>query len=103
MRHILSALALLLVPAPALADGAYRRETDARREVEVRTRSCGGDAFSFAEVAEGPLAHRGGPVVSVPDTLCADLEPQRPAGIGSIVIQPSVGGVRGTRPHMRVD
>jgi hypothetical protein len=103
VKHLLPTLTLLLVPASAFADGVYGRETETRREVEVRARSCGGDAFSFAEVTEGALAHRGGPVVSVPDTLCADLESGRPSNVGSVAIQPSIGGFRESRPHMRMD
>jgi hypothetical protein len=36
---------------------------------------CGGDAFSSAEVIEHRPPRRG-PLVAVPDTLCADLAPQ---------------------------
>jgi hypothetical protein len=39
--------------------------------------SCGGNAYSSAEVSEGRPARRG-PLVAVPDTLCADLDGPRP-------------------------
>jgi hypothetical protein len=51
--RLLPALALLL-PLPALAA------------------ECGGDAYSSAQVTEDRPA-RAGPLVAVPDTLCADL------------------------------
>jgi len=35
---------------------------------------CGGDAYSTAEVVEG--RSRRGPIVAMPDSLCADLSPQ---------------------------
>ncbi len=38
---------------------------------------CGGNAYSSAEVSEGRPARRG-PLVAVPDTLCADLDGPRP-------------------------
>ncbi|GJD91748.1 hypothetical protein BHAOGJBA_5301 [Methylobacterium hispanicum] len=38
---------------------------------------CGGNAYSSAEVREGRPARRG-PLVAVPDTLCADLDGPRP-------------------------
>jgi hypothetical protein len=38
--------------------------------------SCGGDAYSSAKVIEGGPPRRG-PITTVPDTLCADLAPQR--------------------------
>ncbi len=38
---------------------------------------CGGDAYSSAQVTEGRPPRRG-PLVAVPDTLCADLDGPRP-------------------------
>ncbi|AWN35497.1 hypothetical protein [Methylobacterium radiodurans] len=38
---------------------------------------CGGNAYSSAEVTEGRPRRRG-PLVAVPDTLCADLDGPRP-------------------------
>lgn len=38
--------------------------------------TCGGNAYSSAQVIEGRPARRG-PLTSVPDTLCADLEAPR--------------------------
>jgi hypothetical protein len=55
---------------------------------------CGGDAFSSAQVIEHRPPRRG-PLTSVPDTLCADLAPQRPPAQVEIgvypVIVPQVG------------
>jgi hypothetical protein len=38
--------------------------------------SCGGDAYSSAQVIEGRPPRRG-PITAVPDTLCADLSAPR--------------------------
>jgi hypothetical protein len=81
---MMGALALLAGAAgPSLADGT----AVTGRGVAVE-RACGGDAFSFAEVA--PPRRRPGPLHTVPDTLCADLEDHRPPAIGSlnVVIEP---------------
>lgn len=55
---------------------------------------CGGDAFSSAQVIEH-RAPRHGPLTAVPDTLCADLEPQHPQADVRIdaypIIAPRVG------------
>ncbi|MEL6061037.1 MULTISPECIES: hypothetical protein [unclassified Methylobacterium] len=48
--------------------------------------SCGGDAFSSAEIVE----HRRGPLVAMPDTLCADLAPQPGAPTTRIDVYPLV-------------
>jgi len=55
---------------------------------------CGGDAFSSAQVIEHRPPRRG-PITAVPDTLCADVEPQHPQADVQIdaypVIVPQVG------------
>ena len=48
--------------------------------------SCGGDAFSSAEIVE----HRRGPLVAMPDTLCADLAPQPGTPTTQIDVYPLV-------------
>jgi hypothetical protein len=50
---------------------------------------CGGDAFSSAEVIEHRPPRRG-PLVAVPDTLCADLAPQPGAPTTQIDIYPMI-------------
>ncbi|WP_027171200.1 hypothetical protein [Methylobacterium sp. 10] len=58
---------------------------------------CGGDAYSSAEVIEGRPPRRG-PLIAMPDTLCADLAPQRPADPVEIYVDPygyRGGGYRG--------
>ncbi|KQP16663.1 hypothetical protein [Methylobacterium sp. Leaf93] len=58
---------------------------------------CGGDAYSSAEVIEGKPPRRG-PLVAMPDTLCADLAPQRPEDPVEIYVDPygyRGGGYRG--------
>jgi hypothetical protein len=62
MRRL--ALMAVCLASPALA------------EVLDSSSACGGDAFSSAKVIEGRPPRRG-PITTVPDTLCADLEPQR--------------------------
>lgn len=63
---------------------------------------CGGDAFSSAVVIEH-RAPRHGPLTAVPDTLCADLSPQRPSADVRIeaypVITPQVGSGGGSIPY----
>lgn len=44
------------------------------------TPDCGGDAYSTAEVIEKRPPRRG-PLTAIPQTLCADLAPQRPADV----------------------
>ena len=63
---------------------------------------CGGDAFSSAQVIEHrPPRH--GPLVAVPDTLCADVAPQpgSPATQIDVVplIMPQVGSGGGGVPY----
>ena len=57
MRRALPVL-LLLAPVPALAQGLSSGP------------DCGGDAYSSATIGTNPP----GPLIAVPDTLCADLE-----------------------------
>jgi hypothetical protein len=75
----------LLAGSPARADEPGPRSSAGHG---VALRGCGGDAFSFAEVA--PPRHSRGPVYTIPDTLCADVEERRPPAIGSlnVVIEP---------------
>lgn len=47
---------------------------------------CGGDAFSSAEIVE----HRRGPLVAMPDTLCADLAPQPGTPMSQIDVYPQI-------------
>ncbi|WP_457104209.1 hypothetical protein [Methylobacterium sp. P5_C11] len=51
--------------------------------------SCGGDAFSSAEVVEH-RAPRRGPLVAIPDTLCADVAPQPGTPTTQIDIYPQI-------------
>lgn len=55
------ALLALLAAAPAVAQPLSTDPT-----------GCGGDAYSSAQVIEGRPPRRG-PLVAMPDTLCADL------------------------------
>jgi len=57
---------------------------------------CGGDAFSSAEIVQ----HRRGPLVAMPDTLCANLAPQPGTPTTQIDVYPLVtpqGGPVGPR------
>jgi hypothetical protein len=60
----------------------------------ANTVDCGGNSFSYAEVGRAPRGqvHRG-PIVVVPDSLCADLieRRRRPAPPLDIVIDPRSG------------
>lgn len=70
-RLALTIAALCVAAVPASAD----------------TIGCGGNATSYAEVDEHPPGHRQrGPVMAVPDTLCADLVERRPRSIDSLNI-----------------
>lgn len=51
--------------------------------------ACGGDAFSSAEVV-GHRSSRRGPLVAVPDTLCADVAPQPGTPTTQIDIYPQI-------------
>lgn len=50
---------------------------------------CGGDAFSSAEVIEHRPPRRG-PLVAVPDTLCADVAPQPGTPTTQIDVYPMI-------------
>ncbi len=60
---------------------------------------CGGDAYSSAEIVE----HRRGPLVAMPDTLCADVAPQPGTPTTQIdvypLITPQVGPGGGGIPY----
>jgi hypothetical protein len=84
-----AAIVLLAWFAPAYADGVHTRSDRAQ------ARSCGEDAFTYAEVTENRQAPpRGTPLVSIPDTLCADLVDERSPRIRDIqiVVDPRLGG-----------
>jgi hypothetical protein len=69
MRCVILILAAAVLAAPAAAN----------------TKDCGENAFSFAEVVESERGRqRTGPVISVPDSLCADLIEDRKPGVGSL-------------------
>ncbi|HEX8166129.1 MAG TPA: hypothetical protein VF601_10120 [Beijerinckiaceae bacterium] len=54
----------------------------------ANTTGCGGNAFTFAEVVEArPGTRAAGPVMSVPDSLCADLVEDRKPAVGSLNLQ----------------
>lgn len=56
---------------------------------------CGGNAYSSAQVVEGrPKRH--GPLVAVPDTLCADLDGPRPPVRVDIYGVPGLGSESGS-------
>ncbi|GJD56043.1 hypothetical protein [Methylobacterium dankookense] len=54
--------------------------------------SCGGNAYSSAQVVEGRSPRRE-PLVAVPDTLCADLDGPRPP------VRVDIYGVPGLGPE----
>lgn len=69
---------------------------------DPRARACGEDAFTFAEVTENrPKPPRGTPIVSIPDTLCADLADDGRFGIPDIqvVIDPQARPRQDRRPR----
>lgn len=69
MRRILTVCAFAAAAMPAAAN----------------TLGCGDNAYSFAEVVEhAPGVRAKGPLVSVPDSLCADLIEDRAPAIGSL-------------------
>ena len=78
MTRLCAVLIGLVLPAATLADGASGQD--------LATTDCGGPAYTFAEVvtAEESRRHRG-PLIAVPDTLCADL-PGNPTRIDSLNI-----------------
>ncbi len=81
MRRLIPALASALIAAPAFANST----------------GCGENAFTFAEIVEAKLAK--GPVMSVPDSLCADLIEDRKPAIGSLNLQ--IGDPYATQPTAR--
>ena len=75
------AILALLIASPAAA-----------KPIEAGTpsnASCGGDAFSSAQVIEGRPPRRG-PITAVPDTLCADLAPRTPPVPVQVDVYPRV-------------
>jgi hypothetical protein len=68
----------------------------------ANTVDCGGNSFSYAEVRRAPRGqmHKG-PIVVIPDSLCADLIEHRRGAIQSldIVIDPRSGTPTPSRPH----
>ncbi|HKG84334.1 MAG TPA: hypothetical protein VKB16_14440 [Beijerinckiaceae bacterium] len=66
----------------------------------ANTTGCGENAFTFAEVVEArPGERHRGSIVSVPDSLCADLVEDRKPGIGVLNLQigePSATAPRGS-------
>jgi hypothetical protein len=87
------ALALTVLAGPAAARPLTAGTADP---------GCGGDAFSSAEVVEHRPPHRG-PLVAVPQTLCADVAPQPGAPATQIdvypLIAPQVGPGGGGIPY----
>jgi hypothetical protein len=55
----------------------------AAESASANTKDCGGNAFTFAEVVEGRRAARR-PIVSTPESLCADLIEDRPPTMDSL-------------------
>ena len=72
MRRFCIGLAGFLLAIPAFAAGGDRH--------------CGGDAYSFAEVVTTGRSARRRPIVSVPETLCADVTSGRDRRIESLSI-----------------
>ena len=68
--HRPAGLALLLLGGLAPATGLTAAPLEAGS-------ACGGNAYSSGQVVEGRPPRRG-PITSVPDTLCADLDGPRP-------------------------
>jgi hypothetical protein len=68
----------------------------------ANTKDCGENAFTFAEVVEAqPGTRTKGPVVSVPDSLCADLVDDRKPALGSHNLQ--IGDPYGSSGRTRRD
>jgi hypothetical protein len=76
--RIALALAMLATPAAARPLTAGTGQS-----------GCGGDAFSSAQVVEHRPS-RQGPLVAVPDTLCADVAPQPGKTTTQIDIYPQI-------------
>jgi len=88
-RSCIGLAALCFFTAPALADGPGSAES-----------GCGGDAYSFAEVVPAQRgARRHGPVMVMPDTLCADLAGSPATRIESlnVFVEPRQLGDEGLR------
>ena len=65
----------------------------------ANTTGCGENAFTFAEVVEArPGERHKGAIVSVPDSLCADLVEDRKPGIGVLNLQ--IGEPSATRARL---
>ena len=96
MRRFCLGLALCLLPVSALADGpgaAASVPTDGRQD-------CGGDAYTFAEVVPArPGIRRKGPIMVLPDTLCADLAASPNARIESLNVFIDPRGPAEERPQ----
>ena len=71
-RFCVGLAGLLLFPAAAVADGA--------------SGGCGGDAYSFGEVVPPNHGPQEGPIIVVPDTLCADLAGGQTTRIDSLSV-----------------
>ena len=84
------ALALTVAAGPAAAQPLTAGTADP---------GCGGDAYSSAEI----VRHRRGPLVAMPDTLCADVAPQPGSPTTQIdvypMITPQVGPGGGGIPY----
>ncbi|KAB1071139.1 hypothetical protein [Methylobacterium planeticum] len=82
-------LALPVLAGLAAATGAVGAPLEAGS-------TCGGNAYSSAQVIEGRKP-RHGPITSVPDTLCADLEgPRSPVKIEIYGVPGQAGGTQGS-------
>jgi hypothetical protein len=54
---------------------------------EANTLGCGDNAYTYAEVVTRPPGVRArGPIVSMPESLCADLIEARPRGVDSLSV-----------------
>jgi hypothetical protein len=81
MPRVVLILAAIAFAAPAAAN----------------TTGCGENAFTFAEVVEAqPGERHKGSIISVPDSLCADLIEDRKPSIGSLNLQ--IGDPYATAP-----
>jgi hypothetical protein len=92
-RSCIGLAALCFFTAPALADGPGSAES-----------GCGGDAYSFAEVVPAQRGvRRHGPIMVMPDTLCADLAGSPATRIESlnVFLGPGQAGDEGLRSRFR--
>ncbi len=86
--------AAIILSPPASADGLSAGDAPGATD-------CGGDAYSSAQVVEGRRSHRG-PIEVTPQTLCADLAPQRLPGWDAEaypLVAPPIGGGRHRAPY----